>query len=569
MPHFKTTQQRSGLFLLLRLSFALISGLIISVTFILPAQANDLTIPPSQPAANTSTETVVDLSENPDDPEGMVAAEDIDVQNFDVWERIRKGYAIPDLNNPLVATHSTWYSARPDYLHRITQRASRYLYHVVQELEKRDMPMELALLPFIESAFNPQAYSSAKAAGLWQFIPSTGRDYNLKQNTFRDDRRDVLASTNAALTYLQRLYGMFGDWQLALAAYNWGEGSVSRAIAKAKAAGRPTDYNSLSAYMPAETRNYYPKLQAVKNIIAAPAQYGIELPVVENQPYFVTIKKTRDIDIKLAAQLAELPMEEFKALNPQFNRPVITGSPTTQILLPLSNAEKFKTNLSNWTRALSSWTAHKVTAARERIENIAAKFKTTPEVIREVNAIPPNMHPKAGSTVLVPKPSTDDDKDIGQDVADNAMLAYEADEPPRRKITVKAGKRDTVSSIAARHKVKPEEVREWNDLKNDKLTAGQSLRLEVRANRQLAKRKKSKPEAGTAKKMTDKSETNASSKVAGKTETKASKKVTGKSDKVAAPARAGKPEKRAGKPEKITPVKQAARNEKDTRRQAR
>ena len=248
---------------------------------------------------------------------------------------------------------------------------------------------------------------------------------------------------------------------------------------------------------------------------------------------------------------------------------MITGSPTTQILLPQSNAEKFKTNLSNWTRALSSWTAHKVTAARERIENIAAKFKTTPEVIREVNAIPPNMHPKAGSTVLVPKPSTDDDKDIGQDVADNAMLAYEADEPPRRKITVKAGKRDTVSSIAARHKVKPEEVREWNDLKNDKLTAGQSLRLEVRANRQLAKRKKSKPEAGTAKKMTDKSETNASSKVAGKTETKASKKVTGKSDKVAAPARAGKPEKRAGKPEKITPVKQAARNEKDTRRQAR
>jgi membrane-bound lytic murein transglycosylase D len=203
------------------------------------------------------------------------------------------------------------------------------------------MPTELALLPFIESAFNPQAYSSAKAAGMWQFIPSTGRDYNLKQNVFRDERRDVLASTNAALTYLQRLYGMFGDWQLALAAYNWGEGSVSRAIAKAQAAGRPTDYNSLSAYMPAETRNYYPKLQAVKNIIAAPAQYGITLPVVENQPYFVSIKKTRDIDVKLAAQLAELPMEEFKALNPQFNRPVITGSPNTQILLPHSNAEKF------------------------------------------------------------------------------------------------------------------------------------------------------------------------------------------------------------------------------------
>ncbi len=541
MPHFKTPKQHSEFLLLLRLSGALITGLAIS----LPVQANDLTIPPSQPSANAPQEAVVEAPDNPDFREGSVLADDIDLQNFDVWERIRKGFAIPDLNNPLVATHSTWYSARPEYLQRITQRASRYLFYVVQELEKRNMPTELALLPFIESAFNPQAYSSAKAAGMWQFIPSTGRDYNLKQNAFRDERRDVLASTNAALTYLQRLYGMFGDWQLALAAYNWGEGSVSRAIAKAQAAGRPTDYNSLSAYMPAETRNYYPKLQAVKNIIAVPAQYGIKLPVVENQPYFVTIKKTRDIDIKLAAQLAELPMEEFKALNPQFNRPVITGSPTTQILLPQSNAEKFKTNLSNWTRALSSWTAHKVTAARERIESIAAKFKTTPELIREVNAIPPNMHPKAGSTVLVPKPSTEADKDIGQDIADNAMLAYEADEPPRRKITVRAGKRDTVTSIAARYKVKPDEVREWNDLKNDKLTAGQSLRLEVRANRTLATRGKSKPEANS------------------------SKKIAGKADRAVEPRRNGRPEKRVGKPEKVISAKQAARNEKEARRQAR
>ena len=296
-----------------------------------------------------------------------------DYQKFDIWERIRKGFAIPELDNPLVATHSTWYSARPEYMQRTTQRASRYLFHVLQELEKRQMPTELALLPFIESSFNPQAYSRAKAAGMWQFIPSTGRDYNLKQNVFRDERRDVIASTDAALTYLQKLYGMFGDWQLALAAYNWGEGSVSRAIAKARAAGRATDFNSLSDYMPSETRNYYPKLQAVKNIIAAPMQYGIKLPIVENEPYFVSINKTRDIDIKLAAQLAELPMEEFRALNPQFNRPVITGSPRTNILLPQLNAEKFKENLSKWKQALSSWTAHRVTAARERIETIAAK----------------------------------------------------------------------------------------------------------------------------------------------------------------------------------------------------
>ncbi|MEO0316953.1 MAG: hypothetical protein RL404_630 [Pseudomonadota bacterium] len=447
------------------------------------AKANDLSIQPAATPAPADPTVDPYSAEAPrlGPSEFDAPYADAELAQFDLWERIRKGFAIPDLNNPLVANHTTWYSSRPEYIQRTTTRASRYLFHVVQELEKRQMPMELALLPFIESAFNPQAYSSAKAAGMWQFIPSTGRDYNLKQNAFRDERRDVLASTSAALTYLQKLYNQFGDWQLALAAYNWGEGSVARAIAKAEARGLPTDYNSLSAFMPAETRNYYPKLQAVKNIIAAPGQYNIKLPTVDNEPYFVSIKKTRDIDVKLAAQLAELPMEEFKALNPQFNRPVITGGDKTQILLPQLNAEKFKENMSKWTKALSSWTAHKVTAARERIETIAAKFKTTPEVIREANAIPPNMHPTAGSTVLVPKPPAAADKDIDLTTSDTAVLAIEPDEPPRKKISIKVGKRDTMASITARYKVTPAEVRQWNDLKGDKLSAGQSLKLEVKA----------------------------------------------------------------------------------------
>ncbi len=457
---------------------AILASLTLSVS-----HANDLSIDPSAVPVDPARDAKAAESPRLGATEFDGKFDDVTVSNFDLWERIRKGFAIPDLNNPLVATQVTWYSARPEYIQRTTQRASRYLFHVVQELEKRNMPMELALLPFIESAFNPQAYSSAKAAGMWQFIPSTGRDYNLKQNIFRDERRDVVASTDAALTYLQRLYGMFGDWQLALAAYNWGEGSVSRAIVKAQAAGRDIDFNSLSAFMPAETRNYYPKLQAVKNIIAAPAQYGITLPVVENQPYFVSINKTRDIDVKLAAQLAELPMEEFRALNPQFNKPVITGSPNTRILLPQLNAEKFKENLSKWTHSLSSWTAHKVTAARERIETIAAKFKTTPQVIREANSIPPNMHPTAGSVVLVPKTSAESSKDIAQEIADNATLAVAPDEPPRKKIKIKVGKRDSMASITARYKVTAAEVRHWNDLNNDKLKPGQELKLEIKVSK--------------------------------------------------------------------------------------
>ena len=363
----------------------------------------------------------------------------------DIWGRIRTGYAIPDLNNELVAKHITWYSTRPDYIARTTARASRYLFHVVTELEKRNMPTELALLPFIESAFNPQALSSANAAGMWQFVPGTGRDFNLKQSAFQDDRRGVLASTDAALTYLQRLYDMFGDWQLALAAYNWGEGSVQKAVARNRAAGKPTDFESLAPLMPAETRNYVPKLQAVKNIIANPGQYGLTLPQVDNQPYFTAVDKTSDIDLTIAAHLAELSVEEFKALNPQFNRPVITGGEQTKILLPQENAEKFHLNLAQWGRALSTWTTHKITSARERIETLASRFHTTPEVLRQANNIPQKTVLKAGSTILVPKLSASAG-DIAPEVADNAMVALEAERSVRR---AKGGSKGHVSLAKA------------------------------------------------------------------------------------------------------------------------
>ncbi|MFM7522992.1 MAG: transglycosylase SLT domain-containing protein [Betaproteobacteria bacterium] len=365
----------------------------------------------------------------------------------DLWERIRKGFSIPDLSSALVSNHTQTYAAHPEAFERLGQRASRYLFYVVQELEKRGMPTELALLPVIESGFNPNAYSRAKAAGMWQFIPSTGLRYNLKQNAFRDERRDVVASTNAALNYLEQLHAMFGDWQVALAAYNWGEGSVRKAIARARAAGKGADYISLSPYMPAETRNYYPKLQAVKNIVALPSRYQMRLPVIEDQPYFTSVKKTRDIDIKLAAELAEMPLEEFKALNPQFNRPVITGSADTQILLPHFNAERFKENLANWTRTLSSWTSLRISAARERIETIAARFKTTPQVIRDANAIPANMQPTAGSTLIVPKTSIEA-AEIGAEIADNAVLGLVPEGGARR--SARSVNRETRSKPAAR-----------------------------------------------------------------------------------------------------------------------
>jgi len=422
----------------------------------------------AQEVLSAATET------NSTTPESILVVKD---QKNDLWTRVRQGYAIPDLNNALVENQLNWYSARPDYIRRITDRASLYLYHVLEELEKRGMPSELALLPFIESAFNPQAMSTAKASGMWQFMPATGRDFKLKQNMFHDERRGVLDSTDAALTYLEKLYGMFGDWQLALAAYNWGEGSVQRAIKKQEAAGLPVDYDSMSYLMPKETQNYVPKLQAVKNIITQPEQFNLTLPEVQNEPYFVAVDRTRDIDVHVAAQLAELTVADFKMLNPQFNRPVIVGDAETKILLPLENLETFQTNLSNWKGPLSSWTAYTV-HKNERVESIAQRVGAPVSVIKEVNQIPANMLVKAGSTLLVPRTAHKEHADIAQHVVDNASLLFTSARHTK-KITITAKKKDSLASIAKRYRVSTAQIKQWNNLPSNAVKSGQKLQIEV------------------------------------------------------------------------------------------
>ena len=242
----------------------------------------------------------------------------------DLWTRIRRGFVLGDLDGPLVKSAEDWYSARPDYVARMVERSRRYLYYIVVEVEKRGMPLEIALLPMIESAYNPMAYSVSRASGIWQFIPSTGKRYGMKQNWWFDERRDVVAATGGALDYLQTLYADFGDWYLALAAYNWGEGAVHRAIAANQKRGKPTDYLSLK--MPAETRGYIPKLQAVKNIVSDPEHFDLSLADIPDAPYFTVVRTNRKMDVKAAAELAEMPLDEFLSLNPQHNRPVIAGA---------------------------------------------------------------------------------------------------------------------------------------------------------------------------------------------------------------------------------------------------
>jgi len=378
----------------------------------------------------------------------------------ELWDRIRRGFAMPDLQNELVTDREQWYASRPDYIQRMTERSSKYLFHIVEELERRQMPTELALLPFIESAFNPQAVSSAKAAGMWQFMPATGKYFALKQNVFRDDRRDVLASTRAALDYLQKLYGMFGDWHLALAAYNWGEGSVSRAIAKNQKAGLGTSYDELN--MPAETRLYVPKLQAVKNIVANPQAFSTELPLIENHPYFQQVQITRDIDVALAARLADVQIEDFKALNPSARRPVILAAGTPQILLPWDNALVFQRNFDAYTHGqYASWTAWTAPSTMNPTE--AARHTGMNEAdLRSMNNIPPRMLIKAGSTLLVPRTALTG-ADVSSHVADNAQVSL-SPEIVTRRTTVKARKGESVATIAGRYGLAAASVAGWNSV---------------------------------------------------------------------------------------------------------
>ncbi len=383
-------------------------------------------------------------------------------QRADLWQRLRAGFVLPPLQNDLVGKWEQWYSSKPDYVQRMTERGGRYLFFILEEVERRGMPAELALLPFIESAFNPQAESRARASGMWQFMPATGRDFELRQNLFRDDRRDVLESTRAALDYLQRLAAMFGgDWRLALAAYNWGQGNVQKAIARNRSAGQPTGYDDLR--MPDETRNYVPKLQAVTNIVARPQSYGLSLPVLENHPYFLSVLIERDIDVALAARLAGLPLEDFRQLNPQMNKPVMLAAGTPRVLLPYDNANSFLRNLAAHRGQLATWTAW--VAPRTIKPADAAKLVGMSEAqLREVNHIPARMLVKAGSTLLVPR-SAQAKADVAEHLADNAVMALAPEPRPGRRVSFKAGRQgDSVTAIAKRYRVSVQQVALWNSV---------------------------------------------------------------------------------------------------------
>ena len=371
----------------------------------------------------------------------------------DLWKRIRNGFSMGELDSKLVAKHEKWYARHPDYVDRMTERSRRYLFYITEEVERRGMPTEIALLPMVESAFNPGAYSVSRASGIWQFIPSTGKKFGMEQNWWYDGRRDVINATNGALDYLQNLHDMFGSWELALAAYNCGEGAVQRAQAYNRRHHKPTDYASLKLLK--ETRNYVPKLMAIKNIISDPAKFSLSLPEIPNEPYFAAVATSNHMDVKLAAQLAEISEEEFIALNPAHNRPVILQDNTDLILLPIDKMNTFSENLENYDKPLVTWQPYQPKKG-ERLDKLAQSFGMSVENLKLVNGISRHGNISNGQTLLVPV--NDEEASDSEFEAFNMHLVDDHGRATRHRVR----RGETLSHIARRYHVSVAKLRQWN-----------------------------------------------------------------------------------------------------------
>jgi membrane-bound lytic murein transglycosylase D len=391
----------------------------------------------------------------------------------DLWQRLRNGFALNhDVNNKRVEDELNWYKSHPGYINRVVDRGSRYLYYILSETENRGLPSELALLPVVESAFDPFAYSHGRAAGLWQFIPSTGKYFGLTQSWWHDDRRDVIAATDAALTYLERLSARFdGDYTLALAAYNSGGGTVSSALRRNRNLNQPQDFWSLE--LPRETRHYVPKLIALAKIFDNPEAYGITLPALDDEPYFEVVNTGSQLDLAQAAELAGVDIDEIYLLNPTYNRWATNPDGPHRLLVPKTNAETFRTALAKIpANQRVSWRNYKVKSG-DSLNTIARKFSTTPSVIQQVNKLDGDLI-RIGQRLIIPSASK------GSDIyALSAAQRLERKQEQKRdgnKVNYTVRRGDTFWDIAREHRVSVREVAGWNGMApGDPLMPGKKL----------------------------------------------------------------------------------------------
>jgi len=385
-----------------------------------------------------------------------------------IWKVVNKGYGIPDPKKKwakkVVKKYERWYSEHPVYTYRMFERTKRYIYYVVQEVKKRNMPMEIALLPIIESAYNPIARSNMKAVGLWQFIPSTGKNYGLKQNWWKDERSNVILSTNASLNYLEKLYKQFGTWELALAGYNAGEGKVAREIKKNKRRKRPTDYYTIS--LPRETDEYVSKLIAMKHIIQNPSKFNVDVPYIPNTPYFEEVTLTEQMDIDLILKLADISSEEFELLNAHHKRPLIPKEQEpTIILLPKYKIETYNKNLAEHNEPLSNWVLYKP-KRKESIMKVAKRFDINLSTFKRINSLNGRVTFRKNSTVLIPKSNALKSKYTLKGTGDYNYTSVG---------THHVSKGDTLGGIARKYKVSIEDLKEFNELDSHIIIIGTTI----------------------------------------------------------------------------------------------
>lgn len=426
--------------------------------------------PASLAEPGTPVRVALSATVSSDFPPAAVPAADIpdtEAHEGDLWQRIRDGMAMRPSANPLIRTHARWYAAQPAYLRASIERSRRYLHYIVDQIEARGMPMEIALLPIIESAYNPQALSPMQASGLWQFIPSTGKVFGLRQNDWYDGRRDVVAATRAALDYLQKLHAMFGDWELALAAYNCGEGCVANAIARNRAKGLSTDYAELS--LPAETRNYVPKLMAVRAAILEPERFGLDLDPLPDEPYFRKVNLPYPIEAKTAVKLAEMEMREFLALNPGFRRRVIHSDSQSVLLLPVDRVDVFRANLAETESRqirLRPYQAKK----GELLSRIAERFDVTVQWLVDHNPLATKRGKLARTQTLLVPPAESRAAVAKKFKTSAAVPAVMQAEPPRPQTTAAGAimrghlvrRGDTLATLAKRYRVTVAQIRDTN-----------------------------------------------------------------------------------------------------------
>ncbi len=391
----------------------------------------------------------------------------------DVWLRIRGGFAMaPDLplNEPTQKQLDLFLGNR-HYLKTVTERARPYLHYIVSELDKRNMPMEIALLPVVESGFKPYVYSNSGAAGLWQFMPATGKVFGLEQNGWYDGRRDIVASTDAALDYLEKLHGDFGDWELALAAYNAGEGTVGRAIKKNQEAGKDLDFWSLD--LPSETTDYVPKLLAISHLVFQPDDYGLNLRPLDNRPVFTVVDIGSQIDLSLAAKLAGVSSDELYRFNPGLNYWATQPEGPHELVIPVEKVDLFKRKLAALpAQERMQWQRHEITRG-ESLSGIAKKYQTTVAALKKTNTLRSNTI-RAGQHLMIPMSVQKAHAFTSQDQLAKQRQANAAKTGKKIIHVVKKG--DTWWDLAKTYQVDVRELATWNGkAPKDTLGLGQKL----------------------------------------------------------------------------------------------